>query len=101
MPHDGWHPHDHDEHGGHRSPTRRFVLAATTFLPFGGADAQTVYAAQRIAEAANRFLGLLDAAQRLPVLIAFDSANRLDWPYIPRTPAGLTLCQIRPCQAEY
>jgi Protein of unknown function (DUF3500) len=100
MPHDGWHPHDHDEHGGHRSPTRRFMLAAATFLPFGGANAQTVDAAQRIAEAANRFLGLLDAAQRLRVLIAFDSDNRLDWHYIPRSRAGLTLGEMRSDQAE-
>src|SRR5258705_13935181 len=101
MPHDGWHPHDHSENfHGHRSPTRRFMLAAATFLPFGGADAQTVDAAQRIAEAANRFLGLLDAAQRLRVLIAFDSDNRLDWHYIPRSCAGLTLGEMRLDQAE-
>ena len=97
MPHDGWHPHEHDEQGRH--PLRRMVLAAATFLPFGGASAQTVDAAQRIAEAANRFLGLLDAAQRLRVLIAFDSDNRLDWHYIPRSRAGLTLGEMRPDQA--
>ena len=43
-----------------RQPTRRMVLAAATFLPFGGASAQTVDAAQRIADAANRFLAALD-----------------------------------------
>ncbi len=101
MPHDGWHPHDHRENfHGHRSPTRRFILAAATFLPFGGASAQTVDAAQRIAEAANRFLGLLDAAQRLRVLIAFDSDNRLDWHYIPRSRAGLTLGEMRSDQVD-
>ena len=70
MPHDGWHPDDHDLHHGHRHghpegpPRRRLILAAATFLPFGGASAQTVDAGQRIADAANRFLGLLDDGQR-------------------------------------
>jgi hypothetical protein len=35
MPHDGWHPHDHPQHHWHEWPTRRLVLAAATFLPFG------------------------------------------------------------------
>jgi hypothetical protein len=93
MPHDGWHPHDHDG-----PPTRRFVLAAATFLPFGGASAQTVDAAQRIAEQTSRFVGLLDDGQRRKVLIAFDSANRLDWHYIPRSRLGLALAEMRPNQ---
>jgi hypothetical protein len=38
MPHDRSHPHDHDELGGHRLSTRRLVLAAAPFLPFGGAS---------------------------------------------------------------
>ena len=62
MPHDGWHPHDQthamSSSPPSRQPTRRIVLAAATLLPFGGASAQTVDAAQRIADAANRFLGL-------------------------------------------
>jgi hypothetical protein len=91
MPHDGWHPDDHDPHHGHphghrhRGPRRRLILAAATFLPFGGASAQTVDAAQRIADAANRFVGLLDDGQRRKALIAFESDNRLDWHYIPRS----------------
>ena len=56
MPHDGWHPHHHR----HASPMRRLVLAAATFLPFGGASAQSADAGQRIADQANRFLALLD-----------------------------------------
>ena len=59
MPHDGWHPHNDDG-----LPTRRFVLAAATFLPFGGASAQSAEAGQRIAEQASRFVGLLDDGQR-------------------------------------
>ncbi|MGH8430638.1 MAG: DUF3500 domain-containing protein, partial [Solimonas sp.] len=105
VPHDGWHPHDHDaEHGHvgrhHGPPTRRFVLAAATFLPFGGASAQTVDAAQRIAERANRLLGLLDESQRKQVLIAFDADNRLDWHYIPRSRKGLALGEMKPNQRE-
>ena len=77
MPHDGWHPHDHPHGHPHhehpRHPKRRMVLAAATFLPFGGASAQTVDAAQRIADAANRFLAGLDDAQRKQAMIAFDS----------------------------
>ena len=54
MPHDGWHPHEHED----ERPTRRFVLAAATFLPFGGANAQTVEAAsahRRISQSLARF----------------------------------------------
>ena len=84
----------------HSRPTRRLVLAAATFLPFGGASAQTVDAAQRIAEQANRFLALLDDGQRRQVLIAFESDNRLDWHYIPRSRSGLTLGEMKPAQAD-
>lgn len=101
MPHDGWHPHDgsHDHHH-HGPPTRRTVLAAAALLPFGAASAQTVDAAQRIADAANRFLLSLDDGQRRKAMIGFDSANRLDWHYIPRSRSGLTLGEMRPNQAD-
>jgi len=107
MPHDGWHPPDHshgDEehhphHHHHGPPTRRAVLAAATLLPFGSASAQTADAAQRIAEAANRFLASLDTAQRLRALIAFEADNRLDWHYIPRNRSGLSLGEMTPAQA--
>jgi hypothetical protein len=101
MPHDGWHPHDesHDHHH-HGPPTRRTVLAAAALLPFGSASAQTVDAAQRIADAANRFLLSLDDGQRRKTLIAFDSDNRLDWHYIPRTRSGLALGEMRADQAD-
>src|SRR3954466_14097285 len=107
MPHDGWHPHDHphghphghdehEEHGRHPHPMRRMVLAAASFLPFGGASAQTVDAAQRIAGAANRFLAALDEGPRKQAMIAFESGNRLDWHYIPRRRQGLTLGEMTP-----
>ena len=101
MPHDGWHPHDesHPQHY-HGPPTRRTVLAAATLLPFGTASAQTVDAAQRIADAANRFLPSLDDGQRRKAMIAFDSGNRLDWHYIPRSRSGLALGEMRPNQAD-
>ncbi|MGD9879945.1 MAG: DUF3500 domain-containing protein [Reyranella sp.] len=76
------------------------MLAAASFLPFGGASAQTVDAGQRIAEQANRFLALLEEGQRRQVLIAFDSGNRLDWHYIPRSRSGLGLGEMSPAQAE-
>lgn len=101
MPHDGWHPHDEEHHHHHHgSPTRRAVLAAAALLPFGAASAQTVDAAQRIAEAATRFLSGLDDGQRQKVLIAFELDNRLDWHYIPRTRPGLSLGEMRADQAE-
>lgn len=106
MPHDGWHPHDEEHHHhhhdgrGHGPPTRRAVLAAAALLPFGAASAQTVDAAQRIAEAATRLLTSLDDGQRQKVLIAFESDNRLDWHYIPRTRPGLSLGEMRANQAE-
>ncbi len=103
MPHDGWHPHDeepHYHHHHHGPPTRRTVLAAAALLPFGAASAQTVDAAQRVADAANRFLASLDDGQRQKAMIAFESGNRLDWHYIPRSRSGLTLGEMRPNQAD-
>jgi hypothetical protein len=103
MPHDGWHPHDeepHHHHHHHGPLTRRTVLAAAALLPFGAASAQTVDAAQRIADAANRFLISLDESQRQKAMIAFDSANRLDWHYIPRSRPGLALGEMRQNQAD-
>jgi hypothetical protein len=100
MPHDGWHPHEEDHHHHHGPPTRRAVLAAATLLPFGAASAQTVDAAQRIADAAERFLTSLDDSQRRQVLIAYDSANRLDWHYIPRSRPGLSLGEMRTSQSD-
>ncbi len=76
------------------------MLAAATLLPFGTASAQTVDAAQRIADAATRFLTSLDDGQRQKVLIAFESDNRLDWHYIPRNRPGLSLGEMRANQAE-
>jgi hypothetical protein len=103
MPHDGWHPHDedsHEPHHHHGPPTRRNVLAAAALLPFGAASAQTVDAAQRIADATHRFLASLDDGQRQKVMISFESTNRLDWHYIPRSRSGLTLGEMRPAQAD-
>ncbi|HYC65627.1 MAG TPA: DUF3500 domain-containing protein [Reyranellaceae bacterium] len=104
MPHDGWHPDglEHDEHGHHRHapPTRRLVLAAASFLPFGGASAQAVEAGERIAQAANRFLASLDEGQRKQALIAFESSNREDWHYVPRSRQGLPLSSMKPEQRE-
>jgi len=103
MPHDGWHPHDHfhsHEHEPVRHPMRRVVLAAASFLPFGGASAQTVDSAGRVADAANRFLAGLDEAQRRQATIAFDSGNRLDWHYIPRSRQGLSLGEMKPGQRD-
>jgi len=102
MPHDGWHPHDEEpHHHHHHGPlTRRTVLAAAALLPFGAASAQTVDAAQRIADAANRFLISLDEGQRQKAMLAFDSASRLDWHYIPRSRPGLALGEMRQNQAD-
>lgn len=102
MPHDGWHPHDEPDshHHHHGPPTRRTVLAAAALLPFGRASAQTVDAAQRIADAANRFLLSLDDGQRSKAMITFDAGNRLDWHYIPRSRPGLALAEMRADQAE-
>ncbi|MDP2330762.1 MAG: DUF3500 domain-containing protein [Reyranella sp.] len=101
MPHDGWHSHDEEPHHHHHGPpTRRAVLAAATLLPFGTASAQTADAGQRIADAANRFLGTLDDSRRQKALIAFESDNRLDWHYIPRSRPGLSLGEMRPAPAE-
>jgi len=76
------------------------VLAAATFLPISGVGAQTVDAGQRIADAANRFLAGLDDPQRKRAMIAFESGNRLDWHYIPRSRQGLSLGEMNTPQRE-
>ncbi len=76
------------------------VLAAATFLPFGGARAQTVDAGQRIAEAAIAFLASLDERQRRQALIAFEADNRTDWHYVPRSRSGLPLGAMQPTQQQ-
>jgi hypothetical protein len=100
MPHDGWHPHDHPHPHEHRHPMRRLVLAAASFLPFGGASAQSADAGQRVAGAANLFLASLDEAQRKQAMVAFDSENRRDWHYVPRSRQGLTLGEMKPAQRD-
>ena len=103
MPHDGWHSHDdehHAHHHHHGPPTRRTILATATLLPFGRASALTADAGQRIADAAGRFLASLDESQRQKASIAFDSDNRLDWHYIPRSRPGLSLGEMRPAQSD-
>ena len=107
MPHDGWHLHDEEHHHhhhhdghGHGPPTRRTVLTAAALLPFGVASAQTVDAAQRIAEAATRWLTSLDDGQRQKVLIAFESDSRLDWHYIPRSRSGIAWKEMSAAQRE-
>ena len=96
MPHDGWHPHDRPQRGHPHEhphhPRRRMVLAAATFLPFGGASAQTVDAGQRIADAATRFLAGLDDAQRKQVLIAFEVGQSPRLALHPAQPAGPDAC---------
>ena len=39
-------------------------------------------------------------AQRKQAMIAFESDNRLDWHYIPRSRPGLTLGEMKPAQAD-
>ncbi len=68
-------------------------------LPFGGASAQGADAARRIADQAAAFLAGLDEGQRRKVLIAYASANRLDWHYIPRSRSGLSLAEMTAAQA--
>jgi len=67
---------------------------------YGQRHTSELDAAQRVADSARRFLVSLDEAQRKQVLIAFDSANRLDWHYIPRSRSGLSLADMKPAQAE-
>lgn len=104
MPHDGWHPHGfdhHDEQGNHQpGPTRRLLLAAASFLPFGSAGAQTVEAGDRIAQAAALFLAGLDDNQRKKAQIAFESGNREDWHYVPRSRQGLPFAEMNAGQQQ-
>ncbi len=102
MPHDGWHPHDHPHHHHEpRHPKRRMVLAAATFLPFGGANAQTRSTRRSaLRTRANRFLAALDDAQRN----AGDDRLRVGQsprlaPH-PSSRQGLTLGEMKPAQRD-
>lgn len=50
--------------------------------------------------AAQQFLATLDAAQRAQTKLAFNSAARLDWGYVPRQRPGLPLKQMTPATRE-
>jgi hypothetical protein len=53
-----------------------------------------------MARAASTFLGTLDAAQLAKVRFAFDSDERFNWHFIPRTRKGLPLKEMNAAQRE-
>jgi len=50
--------------------------------------------------AARTLLGALDNAQRAKIGFAFDSEERFNWHYIPRTRKGLPLAEMTPAQRD-
>jgi hypothetical protein len=52
-----------------------------------------------MADAATRFLGVLDDSQRAQASFPFDSPERLNWHWIPRERKGLPFKSLRPDQA--
>jgi hypothetical protein len=57
-----------------------------------------VHAASRMTECANRFLAALDANQRGKATFPFESAERLNWHFIPKERKGLPLREMTPYQ---
>ncbi|WP_422931037.1 DUF3500 domain-containing protein [Singulisphaera sp. PoT] len=52
----------------------------------------------QMATAANRFLAALDEKQKGEAVFAFDSAERLNWHFIPRARKGLPIKEMTPAQ---
>jgi hypothetical protein len=52
----------------------------------------------QMASAADRFLAALDDTQSAQAAFAFDSAERLNWHFIPRERKGLPVKQMTPAQ---
>jgi hypothetical protein len=81
---------------------RRITLALTllaplfVFAPAPSARADEIGSA--MADAASRFLGVLDDAQRSQAAFAFDSPERFNWHWIPRPRKGLPIKSLKPEQ---
>jgi hypothetical protein len=61
-----------------------------------GAVARGDEAGAVMAEAAQRFLGALDDSQRARASFAFDSPERFNWHWIPRSRSGLPIKDLAP-----
>jgi len=61
-----------------------------------GAPARADETGAAMAEAAQRFLGALDEAQRARASFAFDSPERVNWHWIPRPRNGLPIKELAP-----
>lgn len=64
-------------------------VAASASLPRAGGEAQA-----RMADAARDFLAGLDPIARSRAQFEFDSAKRLDWHFVPRERAGVSLAEL-------
>jgi hypothetical protein len=71
-------------------PTARFVSLLLVALGSPGA-AGNAHAETEPAAAARAFLERLEPAARQAALLPFDSEQRFDWGYVPRSRAGLAL----------
>lgn len=62
------------------------------------AEALRLRSAEKMAEAADRFLAALAPAQRAQVLFPLEDPERFDWGFVPRSRRGLPLGRLDPGQ---
>ena len=81
---------------------RKLALVAGVVLTLGvGAHmAEQARPEAAMARAATDFLATLDAAQRAKAQFAFESEERFNWHFIPRTRLGLPLKEMTPAQRD-
>ena len=72
------------------------LLAAISLL----AEAARLRSADAMADTAGRFLASLTPAQRAKAAIPFESEQRFDWGYTPRSRRGIPLKELRPDQRK-
>jgi hypothetical protein len=85
-----------------RNMTMKVALIAAAVLSLGVAAhvAEQARPEAAMARAATNFLAVLDATQRAKAQFAFESEERFNWHFIPRTRQGLPLKEMTPAQRD-
>lgn len=76
------------------------ALALALLLAAGPLHAAGPHDAPALADAAQAFLGSLDAARRARAQLPFNSDERLNWHFIPRERQGVALKELAPAERE-
>ena len=76
------------------------IALAALAAAVGPLVAQEPDPAARMAQSAGAFLGTLDPAQRARASLPFNSAERLNWGYVPKQRQGVSFKQMSAAQRE-